>query len=92
MDKFSNHYNTMRGITMEVVYKGFKGEKILDEGKKLIVLSGEDTDDVVWIEDDEIRATNIDTLRKTLSEYNISDAKIREEKFHPGLIHYIVKI
>jgi hypothetical protein len=77
---------------MEVEYKGFKGEKILDNGKELIVLSGEDIDEIVWIEDDEIRATDIDKLKKTLTKYNITDKKIREEKLHPGLLHYIVDI
>jgi len=77
---------------MEVEYKGFKGEKIMDDGKELIVLSGNDLDEIVWIEDDEIRATDIDELKKTLKKYDIFNKKIREEKFHPKLIHYIVDI
>ena len=54
---------------MEKTYKGFKGEKIVDEGKELIVLAGEDPEDVVWIENDEIRATNLEALQKILIEY-----------------------
>lgn len=77
---------------MKVEYKGFKGEKVVDNGKEMIFLSGEELDDLVWIEDDKIRSTNIDSLQKTLKEYNISNPKIREKKFHPGLMHFIVDI
>lgn len=76
---------------MEVTYKGFKGEKIVDEGKEIIILAGEDTE-LVWIEDDEIRATNLELLKETLAEYEMSDVDIKEEKFHPGLSNYIVDI
>lgn len=77
---------------MEVEYKGFKGEKVVENGKEKIVLAGEELDDLVWIENDEIRATNIESLQKTLKEYNITNPEIKEEKFHPGLMHFIVEI
>ena len=44
------------------------------------------------IEDDEIRATDLESLQKTLAEYKITDADIKEEDFHPGLRNYIVDI
>lgn len=77
---------------MEVTYKGFKGEKIVDGGKEIIILAGNDVDDIVWIEDDEIRATELEPLQKILAEYGMSSVKIKEEKFHPGLRNYIVNI
>lgn len=77
---------------MEITYKGFKGEKVVDEGKELIVLTGEELEDIVWIENDQIRATNIEPLQKILAEYKMSNLNIKEEKFHPGLTHYIVDI
>ena len=77
---------------MEITYKQFKGEKIVDDGKELIVLTGEELDDIVWIENDEIRATNLEALQKILVEYEISNVDIKEENFHPGLRHYIVDI
>lgn len=77
---------------MEITYKGFKGEKVVDEGKELIVLTGEELDEIVWIEDDEIRATNLEPLQKILAEYKMSDVDIKQENFHPGLTHYIVNI
>ncbi|MEL7669409.1 hypothetical protein [Methanobacterium sp.] len=76
---------------MEVTYKGFKGEKIVDEGKELIILAEEDTE-LVWIEDGKIRSQNIELLKETLAKYGISDVEIKEEKYHPGLFHYIVNI
>lgn len=76
---------------MEVTYKGFKGEKIVEEGKELIVLAEEDTE-LVWIEDNEIISTNLELLKETLAEYGISDVDLREEKLHPGLHHYIFDI
>lgn len=77
---------------MEVTYKGFKGEKIVDDGKEIIILAGNDVDDIVWIEDDEIRATDLEPLQKILAEYGMSNVKIKEEKFHPGLSNFIVDI
>lgn len=77
---------------MEITYKGFKGEKIFDDGKELILLAGEELEDIVWIEDDEIRATNLESLKKILLEYKISNVDIKEEKFHPGLTHYLIDI
>ena len=77
---------------MEITYKGFKGEKIVDEGKELIVLAGEDPEDVVWIEDDEIRATNLEPLKKILAEYKMFNVNIKEEHLSPGLTHYIVDV
>lgn len=77
---------------MEVTYKGFKGEKIVDDGKEILILAGNEVDDIVWIEDDEIRATDLEPLQKILVEYGMSNVKIREEKFHPGLRNYIVDI
>jgi hypothetical protein len=77
---------------MDITYKGFKGEKIVDEGKELIVLAGEELEGIVWIEDDEIRATNIEPLEKILVEYKVSNVDIIQEDFHPGLTHYIVDI
>jgi len=77
---------------MEITYKGFKGEKIVDDGKELIVLAGEDPEDVVWIEDDEIRATNMEPLKKILLKYELSNVTIKEEHLSPGLTHYIVDI
>jgi hypothetical protein len=77
---------------MEITYKGFKGEKVIDEGKELILLAGEELDDIVWIENDEIRATNLEALQKILVKYGMSNVNIKEEHFHPGLIHYIVDI
>lgn len=80
---------------MEVEYKGYKGEKIIDDdGKELIVLTGEELEDLVWIEvkDNEIRATNIDPLKKIMDKYNISNVEIIEEKLSPGLSHFIINI
>jgi len=77
---------------MDVTYKGFKGEKVVDEGKELIILAGEELDDLVWIEENEIRATNIEPLEKILTQYKMSGVDIIQEDFHPGLTHYIVDI
>ena len=66
---------------MEIAYKGFKGKKVVDKGKELIVLTGGELEDLVWIEDDEIRATNIEPLEKILLEYNASDLDIILELF-----------
>jgi len=77
---------------MDVTYKGFKGEKMVDEGKELIVLAGEELEDVVWIENDEIRATNLEPLQKILLKYKMSNVDIKEEHLSPGLMHYIVDI
>ena len=65
---------------------------MVDEGKELIVLAGEDPEDVVWIENDEIRATNLEPLQKILLKYEISNVNIKEEHLSPGLTHYIVDI
>jgi hypothetical protein len=77
---------------MDITYKGFKGKKVVDDGKELIVLAGEELEDLVWIEDDEIRATNIEPLEKILVEYKVSNIDFIQEDFHPGLTHYIVDI
>ena len=65
---------------MEKTYKGFKGEKIINEGKELIVLEGDDLENMVWIEvdDDEIRATDKELLQKFMDEYKISNLEIKE--------------
>jgi hypothetical protein len=46
----------------------------------------------VWIEDNEIRATNIEPLEKIVTQYKMSGVNIIQEDFHPGLTHYIVDI
>jgi hypothetical protein len=80
---------------MEKTYKGFKGEEIIDdEGKELIVLEGDDLENMVWIEVvvDEIRATDLEVLQKFMKENKISNLKIKDEAFTPGLRHFIVDI
>jgi len=79
---------------MEKTYKGFKGEKIVDNNKELIVLEGDDLENTVWIEvdNDEIRATDKEILQNFMNKHNISNLEIKEHGFHPGLIHYIIDI
>ena len=79
---------------MDITYKGFKGEEIIDEGKQLIVLEGDDLGNMVWIEveDDEIRATDLEILQKFMKEHKISNLEIKDEAFTPGLRHFIVDI
>ena len=49
---------------------------------------------MVWIEveDDEIRATDLEILQKFMKEYKISNLEIKDEAFTPGLRHYIIDI
>ena len=79
---------------MEKTYKRFKGEEIIDEGKELIVLEGDDLGNMVWIEveDNEIRATDLEILQKFMKEHKISNLEIKDEAFTPGLRHYIIDI
>lgn len=77
---------------MEITYKGFKGEKIANDGREIIILAGDDVDSLVWIEGNEIRSSSLELLKETLTRYKMSDADIREEKLHPGLHYYIVDI
>ena len=79
---------------MDISYKGFRGEKIIDYGKELIVLEGDDLGNMVCIEveDDEIRATDLEILQNFMKEHKISDLKIKDEAFTPGLRHFIVDI
>ena len=79
---------------MEKTYKRFKGEEIIDEGKELIVLEGDDLGNMVWIEveDNEIRATDLEILQKFMKENKILNLEIKDEAFTPGLRHYIIDI
>ena len=63
---------------MEKTYKRFKGEEIIDEGKELIVLEGDDLGNMVWIEveDNEIRATDLEILQKFMKEHKISNLEL----------------
>ena len=79
---------------MDISYKGLRGEKIIDYGKELIVLEGDDLGNMVCIEveDDEIRATDLEILQKFMKEHKISNLEIKDEAFTPGLRHYIIDI
>jgi len=75
-------------------YKGFDYELVPVDGDKIMLLDydPDDTFSMIWIEEDMIKSTDEEMLRKYLSNQGYDDILMRVEKFHPCLHHFIVDL